>query len=380
MFSSIMPAGSSFNGVDANSILANNQARALLLGTAPRMTKDLGITNGAAGGNTRVKLFNVGIVTSLDIVVTIPVTIGVATAVVSKRGPYNMIQRLKVTDFTGTDRVNLSGYQLFVLDSVRQAFPYGLHDLSGTSAIITNPAYAVATGAQTITFMLNVPIAYDPENDLRGAIFAQSNLGEFNLSIDWNASYVSTAGDIDSLYSGAGTTTVVSAGNITVEVFQNFLAPQNIGNGVPTPVLDLFTVYELAGVQRTTDNLAVGTVKFLNYPNARSVIGAYYNYINGGTYNANDISRFQQVANGNAVIIDHTLFKQQMVQRNYMAADLAAGTYWFRHLARPIATNQYGNYQATITPSVVSAGNTGIEVAYESFYTMGQSLPGFVQG
>src|SRR5262245_8490471 len=113
----------------ASKQLQMNQAlRALLLQSAPRMRKDLGVYTGALGQTTRVQIFNVGLLTALQIAVTCPITIGVATATTSPRAPYNLINRIRLTDYDGTDRVNWSGFQLFILNCVRARIPYGINN------------------------------------------------------------------------------------------------------------------------------------------------------------------------------------------------------------------------------------------------------------
>lgn len=363
-----------------NPVVVNAQLRAALLATAPRMRKNVGVFTASPGQTSRIKLFNVGILTMLQLYVQIPVTIGVATATASPKAPWNMISRLRLTDYDGTDRINCSGFQLFQVNSTRYREPFGFNN-SGAAAIITNPSQLLAVGNQTVSFLINVPLAYDPESDLRGAILAQTAVGEMYLNIDWNATLVSNGND-DALYNGAGTTTVVMNGSISVQVWQHYLLPQAVGqNGqIPLPPLDLMTVYELAGAVISTDNIAANTERLFNYPNVRTVIGAYVSYTKLGTTLAalGDTVQHRLIANGNNVLRDESEVSKYFNQRIYTHGDLVKGVFYLLHRDKPIETSLFGNVQMGITPVNVGAGSY-FESMFESFYTKGTTLPGLQQ-
>jgi hypothetical protein len=377
----------------AQQLQMNQQLRALLLQSAPRMRKDLGVTTGALGQTSRIQIFNVGLLTSLQVAVSCPVTIGVANATPSPRAPYNLINRVRLTDYDGTDRVNWSGFQLFVLNCVRARIPYGVNNegpivtAQGSSVlggVITNPNTPTQVGNGTISYLLDIPVCYDPEADLRGMILAQTAVGTMYLSVDWNANLILNGANasVDAVYNGAATSTVVMQAGIagpSIQVWQEYLMPQAINGQLPLPMIDLQTVYEMAGNLRDNSNLAVNTEKLLNYPNVRSVIGAYFCYINGvNNMLATDINKFRLIANGNNILRDDTLFSQQVRQRNYLEGDIAFGTYFYLHRSKPVETALFGNVQAGITPNVVNASAL-IEFGYESFYTKGSALPGISQ-
>ena len=366
----------------SNPAAVNAQLRAALLATAPRMRKNVGTFTNALGTTSRIKLFNVGVVTMLQIAVTATVTIGVANAIASPKGPWNLINKLRITDYDGTDRVNLSGFQLFQVNSVRYREPFGWNN-SGMSALITNPQQPLAVGNQTVRFLINIPIAYDPENDLRGAILAQTAVGEMYLNIDWNSAFVGATDDFPYNNATVPTNTVVSNGTspISVQVWQHYLLPQAIGkNGqIPLPPLDLMTVYELAGAVISSDNIAANAERLFNYPNVRTVIGAYFSYMNGTTLAAvGDTSQHRIIANGNNILRDETELSKYFNQRLYTHGDIARGVFYNLHRDKPIETALFGNVQNGITPASVGA-NSYFESMYESFYTKGTTLPGMQQ-
>lgn len=368
---------------------ANNQLRTMLLSSAPRMRKNLGtFTGGIAGGNTRVKLFNVGLTTRLILNVVMTIDIGTATATASAKAPFNLINRVKLTDFDGTDRVNVSGFQLATINSARYEMPYGYNNESQTS-VLALPAVPTAVGAsQNFQFLLEVPLAYS-KDDLRGALLTQTAVGEAWLSLDWNSLLYSN-GNADAVYNGAATSTVaLSAGTtISVTVEQEYLLPQAVPDGkggslVPIPPLDVMTVYELNGALRSSDNLAAGQEKLINYPNARNVIGFYATYLNNGALNAptTDWAKLRLIANGNNVLREYSPQTKLTDMRDRLGGDWRNATWFEMHRDLPIATAQYGNVQYGFTPAAYTAGaSTNIEIAFESFYTKGSTLPGLNQG
>jgi hypothetical protein len=373
----------------AQSAMQQNMAlRQALLATAPRMRKSLGnfSQNGAPGGTTRVKLFNVGITTRLLLDVTVNYTVGTAPAILSPKAPWNVIQKVKLTDYDGTDRINASGYQLWVLNSIRAGGqPYGYNNTSAAS-VLPAPSAPVAVGAQTANFQIEVPLAFQPTSDLRGALLTQTAVGEAYLNIDWNSLMYANA-NADAVFNGAPTTTVTNT-TISVNVFQEYLLPQQIGNTVPLPTLDLMTVYEFAGSLKSADNIAAGQEKLFNYPNVRSVIGFYTNFVNNGVMNAapTDLAKLRLIANGNNVLREYNptdkLFEQRITASMSGFApmsDLRAGTYFELHRDKPIETALFGNVQYGITPQAANGGNQYFEVGFESFYTKGSTLPGLSQ-
>ena len=369
-------------------ILAMNaQMRQMLLATAPEMEKNLGtFTELAIGRTTRVKLFNVGIITKLVLDVTASITIGTANGVASPKAPWNLISRVRVSDFDGSDRVNLSGFQLFLLNCKRRRTLYGFNNDAATAAYV-NPKVPTAQATDNLQFQLEVPLAYDVDNkivqlrDLRGAIMAQTATGEMYLTVDWTTT-LKTTGDDDAVYvNAAGTTVVLAAAGIQMTVYQHYLLPQAVSEngGIPLPQIDLMTVYELSGNVRSADNIVVNQEKLLSYPNVRSVIGFFVNYVQAATLTAGKVANFRLIVNGNNVIKERTERKQLFEQRMDCNGDLVGGCYYFDHTAKPIETALFGNVQLGVTPSTVGA-TPYMEFGYESFYTKGMALPGVSQG
>jgi hypothetical protein len=362
-------------------VQVNAAMRGALLASAPQMRKKLqAVTNGVAGQTSRVKLFNVGITTRLLLDVTFNYDVVTAAMVATTKNPFNIMSRIKVTDYDGTDRVNVSGYQLYVLNCVRRRQRYGYNNGSAT-AVLSLPSVPLTTGnGKQTRFMIEVPLAFDPQSDLRGALLTQTAVGEVWVSIDWNSVMVSATANDDAIFTSA--TGSLANTSFGVQVFQEYLLPQAINGQTPIPSMDLLTVYELNGALRSTDNIGVGVEKLFNYPNVRSVLGGYFNYINNSVMNpaTTDITGVRQIANGNNVLKEYGAADLLFEQRVYMldGSDIANGTYFILSRQKPFETALYGNVQIGITPATVS-GTCNFEVMWESFYTKGQTLPGMSQ-
>lgn len=364
----------------------NAGLRAALLQSAPRMRKNVLTATAAVGGTTRLKLFNVGVLLKLLLRVTVDITIGTATAVPSAKAPWNLISRVRLTDYDGTDRVNFSGFQLWVLNCIRWDNFYGFNNGTSITAVWANPSVPTGVGNGQVAFFIEVPVAFDVDNpvvqlqDTRGAIMCQTAVGEMYLNIDWITSLFTNA-NVDALYSGGGTTTVVgqNANPITVTMWQDYLLPQAIGNRgqIPLPGIDLMTVYEINGNVRSSDNLAAATEKLVSYPNVRSVIGAYFNFVDNAVMSSS-VTGLRLIANGNNILMDNTNFSQLYYQRETLQTDTVQGVYFRLHREHPIETALFGNVQMGFTPSAVVAAPY-LELGFESFYTKGQALPGIGQ-
>jgi hypothetical protein len=193
------------------------------------------------------------------------------------------------------------------------------------------------------------------------------------LNVTWNPDFHTNASDTG-VYNGAAGSTV-TVNSTSIELYQDFLFPQQTAGGLPLPTLDLMTVYGLDGNLRVTDNMSNGQERLLSFPNYRSVIGVYANYQNNGVM-SDAISNFRLVVNSSNVLQEHSLDSQQMVQRKYVNSDLPKGTFFMLFRQRPVETALFGNVQLGLTFSAAPTGDMYLEQAYESFYAKGSTLPG----
>lgn len=373
---------------------ANAAMRQLLLGSSPLVHKKVGSFSGSAGGNTRIKLINVGLVTRLFARVTASITIGTATATVGPKGFAALMNRIKLIEFDGTDRINVSGHQLFQRNSLRATKmgmygqanvysdgPTALESPAVIVAPIDNPAIPTSVGTTNLVGFIEIPVCKDiDKGDLRGMIMAQTSVGEYALSIDW-ASSIYGNGDDSKVYNGAATTTV-TINSITVDLWQEYFLPQQVGNVVPIPQLDTLMVYELNGGITSSDNLATGAEKLISVPNVRQVHGIYFDYLNNGVLggsSGNSLSQFRLIVNGNNVLREYDHGMMVMEQRRKLGTDFTKGVYFFDFSMNPLQTNLYGSTQIGLTPGGTVTAGASVNYMYETLYLKGQALSGLSQ-
>lgn len=374
-------------------VKANSAMRGALLALSPRFRKNLGnFTGYAAGGTARIKIFNVGITTRLRYRISTALDLGAGAGVASPQAPFNIVSNVQLTDYDGTSRCNVPGYGLWLLNCVRNKALFGYHNAAGGAAISPEPVVptTAATANQTFASWNELPLAFDPESDLRGAMLTQTALGECYLNLTFNPTLFQAA-NADAVYNGGTASVAVNAGNsLQAAVFQDFLMPQNVNGQSPIPQMDLLTVYELNSL-RSSDNIAIGQEKLIPYPNGRAVQGIYFWYVNNGVMTGfttalgnsitNDMSYLRMYANGNNIVYENTPLGQYFEQRTAMLmdCDLRASTYFFDHRLRPVETAVQGNVQLGVTPSAYTAGNTYVGLVFESMYQKGAVLPGLQQ-
>jgi hypothetical protein len=370
----------------AEDIVSTNQkVRELLRRSSPLMIKRAGEVSATSLGSTvRQKLLNVGLLTGLRVFVEADVSIATATVTPGPRGALAFIPRIRVSDFDGSDRVIASAWQLLNLARVRQninlyaevqATKQSPASTDYPAGALTMPQVPTATGTnQKVRFWLYVPIAVNVfAGDLRGMLLAQTGVGELYATYDI-ATAVQAASDLAPYTSGGGTVTFNS---IRIVTYQEFFLPQQVEGAVPIPPLDTLTVYELNGGVTTTDNIAQGQEKLISLPNARSVLGLYYNYISANTFA--DMDQHRLIANGNTIIREYvSVDAKEIEQRWLLQYDLPDGNYFMDFSVAPIQTNLFGNIQLGLTP-LTAPTTPKIEVLFESLYMKGAALSGLSQ-
>lgn len=372
---------------------ARNNAHAnLLKRSSPVYRKSLSpVTLTSLGTTARFKVINSGYLTGFYVTMDLTTVIGTATATLSPRALYGAISRIRFTDFSQVDRLNLSGFQLFIRNSVN-AFYTGLAGMTNTPSTastvlatggvtsgFTNP-YTVltqATSTQSLTFY--VPIAKDAQRgDLRGMVNCESVEGEAYLNIELASLLYTNASD-EYVFNGAATTTATLS-TVTFNVVQEFYYPQAVNGILPRPMLDMRTVYELSGCQRSTDNLSSGADKVINLPNNRSIRRAYINYQNNGILGGsagNELDRLKFIVGGANYITDVTEQQQQFLQLQDRGVTLPKGAYYFE-FDHGLETSSYGIAQLAVTPGGTLV-NPYVEMMFESLYTIGAPLSALAQ-
>lgn len=359
-------------------------ARSNLLNTGISMVKRLQPVKGSLGEQVKIPLQRMGIMTGVLLQFTVPVTIADDVADPSPVSPWSLAQIVEYRDFAGVSRTRTNGFQLWAAQSMKQGDALSIIPAANYSGgngpslnydtnIVNLPT---AVGDSEITFSLYVPMAYDPANDLTGAVLTQTNVGEHYINVQlanalqsadpWIAPYLT------------GDATVTATDGITIEAFQYYIQPQNMGIE-NLPLIDLAMVYGFEGAYATTANIASGMSHFINYPNNRSVLSALITYENGSAFTANgtDLNGITLLANSNTHFQELTPRLVRETMRNIANLDVAQGTYYIGTRRQPIQTQLYANVQAKM--DVRTAANSGVVQflsQYEVIYPSGAPLPG----
>lgn len=361
----------------------NAIARMNLLQTGISMVKRLQPVVGALGAQVRVPLLRMGIMTGVLLQFSCPVTISVA-ATASPVAPWNIAQSVTYTDFAGVNRTKTNGFQLWAAQSMKMGdalstapamnFNTGAGPSLNYNTNVLNQPTSTAGG--TIYFSLYVPMAYDPANDLTGAILTQTNVGEHYITVQLCNALVNTDPWIAPYTSG---TVAITAANVTIEAFQYYIQPQNM-TAANLPVIDLSTVYGFEGGYQSTANIATGQSTFINYPNNRSILSTLVNYENNSifTLNETDVSLVVVLANSNTNFMEQTPRLIRETMRNIVNSDMPSGTYYLGSRRQPIMTQQYAQVQARFDITTANAGVTQLISQYEVQYPSGSALPGIV--
>ncbi len=366
----------------ANPVLANAQAEQILLNSGIQMIRQLpSVSISMGSANQEVKLQRLGITTNVTLHVT--ATLSVTTALVaSPFAPWNLFSRVAYRDFAGVSRISTNPFQLAAMQMLKSGDALGASAFeSGNPSnmvfnkntnILQLPA-AGATGTQTLEFTINVPMAYNPSSDLRGAILAQLNIGDHSVLIDALNNLVGTDPWASPFISGAATVT-----SINIDAFQHYIQPQSM-SAASIPTLSLATIYGIENLN-TSNNINSNQDYYLSYPNARSIISTLFNFENGGafTQNETDVSKVTLLTNGNTAFREMTPRLIREMMRMSMKADLPSSTYYISSRSSPIMTNLFAAVQLKLAMGTVNAGVTQFVVQNEMFYPSGQPLPGIV--
>lgn len=364
----------------------NKLMRELLMRNSPKVLKKLPTVTGAMGSTTRVKLNNTGLITRLFADIQIPYTASVAPTAIGNKSVFAAIPKIQLIDFDGSTRINTTAFHLALLNAMRGrgnfANTANLQSEGGFTNVATGhsndiriPQIGLSTGAQTLRILLEIPVAaHVDKGDLRGMLPAQFVSGDLQLALDFASSLTGTSDD-DYVFSGG----TITNGTPSVTVYQEYYLPQKLKGVVPIPKDDISTVYEIGVYSRTTDNIAAGQEKLVNFPIVREVNGVIINLINnkllGGGSAANNIISNTIYANGNNILYQTDEFVQNALERLSMFSDLPMGVNIYDFASGPISTAIFANVQLALTPQGTMT-TPAIEATFESFYAKGSALSG----
>lgn len=365
----------------------NFLARQNLLTTGIPMQKRLQPVTGALGSQIKIPLLRMGIMTGVLLQFSIPVTVADNPAAVSPVAPWNLAQVVTYNDFAGVQRTRTNGYQLWAAQSFKQGdaisaiaastFAGGAGPALNYDTNILNQPTAVGVNG-VLYFSLYVPMAYDPNSDLTGAVLTQTNVGEHYLTIQLANALAGADPWLFPYLTGGGTVTPTGGAGVTVEAFQQYIQPQSMGFE-NLPMIDLSTVYGFEGAYQVSANIASGQPTYINYPNNRSILSTLLTFENNGAFTANgaDLSQITLVANSNTNFKEFSPRMLREAMRNIANSDVPAGTYYLPSRRQPILTQLYANVQAKMdVANVLGAGVTQFVSQFEVQYPSGAPLPG----
>ncbi len=338
--------------------------------------------NTAQGQQVSIALNNVGLQTS--IVLEITGTIAQAAAETLTKTPWglaNIFSNITVTDFSNVQRVNTTSRHLHALACLRRQAIYGAAYTTdspvafGSNFVVMRQPSPVTT-VQTFRWFIEIPLAYDPVRDLRGAIYAGVTNAQWRVQWTLNPNFVvpSTATDLlNAVYQSSTAGNVGNLAGVTVQIYQKYYDQLPTNGGQPIlPLISLSYNYLLFATTQT--GLTQGVDFPIQYPNFRMFLStiAIYNNV-GSMVFGTDVNYWGiQVAN---LLFTSKLdpYRISLDTRNLLGDDAPGGTYIFDHRRKPIITQVNGNTQLVLNASAVTAGAT-VETNLEMMAVQAQAF------
>jgi hypothetical protein len=318
---------------------------------------------------------------------------GSQTITLTPWGLSNLISNIIYTDPQNNQRHNTLGLHLSLLSCAKRNRPfatalvenatYTTGGANNIASMFNSPAASwpvfqapltIASGATgTLRGVFELPLAYS-DNDLRGAVY--SNLvnatQNFQITINTNAVSANPSDPTYAIYSGAAG----SAGSITsctITPYQQYLYQLPIAqDGTPIlPGIDISTLYQLKNSPQAAITANQNfNVSYANFNSFVSTVAIYNSTgTNAGLNFGSDVNYWQlTAANLTPIWKKDPLFVAQD-SRERLLFDMPAGSYYFDSRLAPILTNQFGNVQLTVNPSVGGASAT-MQVLWEYFASL----------
>lgn len=308
-------------------------------------------------------------------------------------GPLNLFSNIQFTDLQNNVRINCPGYQIGILNTLKQKNPFAASFLATTidspvkyganttatvqgvasTDTVWNSTASIAFGATgVVTGVLWIPICYS-DHDFRGAIYANVVNGSMNLQLTLTSTpgYVSGGDQMLAMYGTADSATSVQILNTTINVTQVYMdqLPIDPRSGLPIlPQRDLATIYEL---KNTTFTGAVpgGNDFPMQYPNFRDVLSSIVLLDNlGAPVSVPQVTNYFSLQAANSTnIFKRSASLNAAITRNIMGFDLPTGLAYFSYRGKPLSTTQYGNLQLIFNPNGNWNTSWAIYHCWESF-------------
>lgn len=356
----------------------NAYARGLITTRAIDMIQGIYTNTFTTGPGTviNIPIRNVGLIKRFFVQITATCLGNVTnTAARTTLGPQTFLSNVTFTDLSNQTRINTTGIHLSSLATAKRRYPFGSAATTDTplgygsnfTKVIAAPSAFPATATNNSVYMFyEIPLSYS-DKDLRGAIYANVTNATMNLQLTVNPNlFVASGTDATfAMYQSAGATLPVLT-TFAVTVYQNYLDQLPVANGnVVLPLFDLSTAYLLNNTSVT--GLVANQDNPIPYANYRDFYSTLIMYDNAGTLNVgSDINYFSIQSANYTNILKYDPYTASLLSRNIINDDFPAGTYYFDHRNKPITTQQYGNMQLIVNPSVVTGSTSQIQVMYEA--------------
>lgn len=369
----------------------NDAAQAAILAMAQPMSQPLApqtVVGTPQGQVITIIPNNVGLNTKLVVEVVATFTPSAAeTYTRTPLGIANFFSNITLTDLNNVQRINTTGWHLYLLASLRNRGPFAAAyatdapAMMGSNYNVMNAPASIAA-ATTFRFFMEIPIAYH-DNDLRGAIYAAVTSAQWRLQLTINPNFAVSSATTDATLAcyqsdGAAGGTLSA---VTISCYQEYLdqLPRSQNGNPVLPALSLAYNYLLTNTTMT--GIAASNDFPVFYPNYRVFLStcAIYDQ-NGTTAFGTDINYLAiQVANL-TYLQKWDPYKVQMEGRRLMGADLPRGVYALDHRRKPIDTNQYGNTSFVLNASSAAASSS-LLLGYEMLAIQSQAInAGSLQG
>ena len=372
---------------------ANAQARNLVLGNAIDTWQPIfsaSYANPVLGQVYNIPVRPVGLIKKFLIELLLTVTTSAAateTQTLTQFGPANIFSNVTFFDLSNYQRINTTGWHLFIIASVKQKFNYsGSPSIYGTAytndspvnaksqwPVIKAPASYTGAANQTINMFYEVPVAYS-DTDLRGAMYAGVVSATSALSFTLNPNFFVASGvDATLAVYQSSTAALGRLTNMVVTVHQNYLDQLPLSNTGPVlPTIDMSVMYLLN--QTAFAALNVGQDFPIVYANYRTYLSTSVIFDNAGTLNTGSDVNYWALQTANVTnIFKYDAYVAALKHRMALNNDMPNGTYYFDHRAKPISTMNYGNMQLVLNPSAASAASS-LFVGFESLAQANQLI------
>jgi hypothetical protein len=349
-----------------------------------------------AGMVVNINPRNVGLVKGFFVEFSAVINNGNASAAVTPTNlnVANFFSNITFIDLQNNVRINVPGYQLVFLNTLKQKNPFASAFVGGSSVIdcpvkygsnttgtvlgaastdnIWNAPSTIAHAATgVITGMIWIPLAYS-DHDYRGAYYANVINGQavIQLTVTPAPFYLSGGNQMTTMYGPADSATTCTITSTTIQVTQVYMdqLPIDPRSGLPIlPQRDISTIYELKNT--TFTSAPPNSDFFMQYPNFRDVISStvLFDNLTSPPSVGNITNYFSLQAANSTNIFKRTAGLNQAIVRNILGFDLPTGITYFSYRNKPLSTTQYGNLQLIFNPNSNWALSYSIYHCWESF-------------